>query len=142
MHNQATHLEEGLLGIEKTMAASHYSYEITVVDDGLTDGPGELAETLGVRTIRLATNRASGSARKYGEPIRFFGPPAGLSGVAGVGKLVYDRIVQDSRIATNTVVILGLAVALAGVGLLAAWLVQLNKRDHQLIPATQDRPRG
>jgi polyisoprenyl-phosphate glycosyltransferase len=289
--NEATHLEEEVRRIEKAMDASRYSYELIVVDDGSTDGSGDLAETLGVRTIRFATNRGSGSARKYGtmaakggvvvwtdvdmtypndripelvddlagydqvvgartseegtvkvlrkpakwfirklasyltgtkipdlnsgfrafrrdvaeqflyllpkgfscvttltmaflsngytikyvpidyakragrskfhwladtrryllqvvrmvlmhEPIRFFGPPAVLLGLFGVGKLVYDLIDKDFRIATNTVVILGVAVALAGVGLLADLLVQLNKRDHQVLPATLGRPRG
>src|SRR5690606_11954811 len=53
------------------------------------------------------------------EPIRFFGPPAGLLGLVGVGKLVYDLVDKNFRVGTNTLVILGVAFALASVGLLA-----------------------
>src|SRR5690606_18829687 len=52
--------------IEKALDASPYTYEIVIVDDGSTDGSGELAESLGVRTVRFNTNRGAGSARKYG----------------------------------------------------------------------------
>lgn len=70
------------------------------------------------------------------EPIRFFGPPAALLGVVGVGKLVYDLIDKDFRVGTNTIVVLGLALALAGVGLIADLMVQLNKKRHDVIPST------
>ncbi|HEX7097886.1 MAG TPA: glycosyltransferase family 2 protein [Acidimicrobiia bacterium] len=287
VYNEVTHLEEEVRRIEKAMDASSYSYEIIVVDDGSTDGSGELAETLGVKTIRFNTNRGSGSARKYGtmaaqgrvvvwtdvdmtypndripelvdqldgydqvvgartteegtvkilrmpakwiirklasylsktkipdlnsgfrafrrdvgsqflyllprgfscvttltmaflsngysiryipidyskrsgqskfhwladtrryllqvvrmvllhEPIRFFGPLSVLTGLVGVGKLIYDLVDKNFRVGTNTIVILGVAFALAGVGLLADLLVQLNKREHLVMPATRD----
>ena len=51
------------------MDESKYSYELIVVDDGSSDGSGELAESLGVRTLRFETNRGSGSARKYGTQV-------------------------------------------------------------------------
>ena len=75
------------------------------------------------------------------EPIRFFGPPAALLGLTGVGKLIFDLIDKDFRVGTNTIVILGLAFALAGVGLIADLMVQLNKRRHDVMPAarTSDR---
>lgn len=282
--NEVTHLEEEYRRISKAMDESKYSYELIVVDDGSSDGSGELAESLGVRTLRFATNRGSGSARKYGtqaargqvvvwtdvdmtypndripdlvaeldgydqvvgartseegtvrilrrpakwlirtlasylaqttipdlnsgfrafrrdvgmqflyllprgfscvttltmsflangyaikyvpiqyakrsgkskfhwladtrryllqvvrmvllhEPIRFFGPLAAFSGLIGLGKLIYDLVDKDFRVGTNTVVILGVAFALAGVGLLADLLVQLNKRDFGVVPA-------
>lgn len=284
--NEVTHLEEEIRRIDKAMQDSDYSYEIIVVDDGSTDGSGELAERLEVRTIRFNTNRGAGSARKYGtmsaegsvvvwtdvdmtypndripelvaelsgydqvvgartteagtlklirrpakwfirvlasylsrtkipdlnsgfrafrrdvgtqflhllprgfscvttitlaflsngysvryvpieympragsskfhwladtrryvlqvirmvlmhEPIRFFAPPAGALGLFGFGKLVYDMITKDLRPGTNTLVILGAAFALAGVGLLADLLVQLNKKELTVIPATR-----
>ncbi len=72
------------------------------------------------------------------DPIRFFGPPAGLLGLVGVGKLVYDLVTKDFRVGTNTIVILGLAFALAGIGLIADLMVQLNKRRHDVMPATTD----
>ncbi len=69
------------------------------------------------------------------EPIRFFGPPAALLGLVGVGKLIFDLFDKDFRVATNTIVLLGVSIALAGVGLIADLLVQLNKRRHDVIPA-------
>ncbi len=72
------------------------------------------------------------------EPIRFFGPPAGVLGVVGIGKLIYDLVDKDFRVGTNTIVILGVAIALAGVGLIADLMVQLNKKRHDVIPATLD----
>jgi len=69
------------------------------------------------------------------EPIRFFGPPAAFLGVIGIGKLVYDLIDKDFRVGSNTIVLLGLSLALAGVGLIADLMVQLNKRRHDVMPA-------
>ena len=283
--NEVTHLEEEVTRISKALEESGLSYEIIVVDDGSTDGSGKLAETLDVRLLRFATNRGSGSARKYGtmsahgevvvwtdvdmtypndqvaelvqqldgydqvvgartseegtvrflrgptkwfirklasylsrteipdlnsgfrafrhdvadqflyllprgfscvttitmaflsngysiryvpieyaprageskfhwwndtqryllqvvrmvlmhEPIRFFGPPAAILGLVGAGKMVFDLIDKDFRVGTNTIVLLGLAFALAGVGLIADLMVQLNKRRHDVMPAT------
>lgn len=283
--NESEHLEEEVIRIRKSLEASQYSHEILVVDDGSTDGSGELAERLeGVRVMRFSTNRGAGSARKYGtmaargdvvvwtdvdmtypndeipvlianldgfdqvvgartseegtikllrrpakwfirrlasylsrfeipdlnsgfrafrrdvadqflyllprgfscvttltmaflsngysiryvpidyaprsgnskfhwwkdtrryllqvirmvlmhEPIRFFGPPAFLLGIIGSGKLVFDLFDKGFRIATNTVVILGLTLALAGIGLITDLLVQLNKKRHDVMPA-------
>jgi hypothetical protein len=70
------------------------------------------------------------------DPIRFFGPMAGYLTLIGVGKLVYDLIDKSFRVGTNTIVLLGVAFALAGVGLIADLMVQLNKRRHDVIPAT------
>ena len=70
------------------------------------------------------------------EPLRVFGPPAAFLGLVGLGKLVYDIIDKDWRIGTNTMVILGLAIALSLIGMIADLLVQLNKRRHDVMPAT------
>ena len=70
------------------------------------------------------------------EPIRFFGPPAAILGLIGVGKLVFDLFDKDFRVGTNTMVLLGLAFALAMVGLIADLMVQLNKRRNDVMPAT------
>lgn len=70
------------------------------------------------------------------DPIRFFGPPAAALGVVGVGKLIYDVIDKDFRVGTNTIVLIGLALALAGIGLIADLMVQLNKKRHDVMPAT------
>jgi polyisoprenyl-phosphate glycosyltransferase len=72
------------------------------------------------------------------EPLRVFGPPAAVLGIVGFGKLIYDLITKDFRVAENTFVLLGLAALLALVGLLADLLVQINKRRHDVIPATLD----
>jgi len=76
------------------------------------------------------------------EPLRVFGPPAALLGLVGVGKLVYDIVDKDFRIATNTIVILGVALALALIGMIADLLVQLNKRRHDVMPAMIAGPAG
>jgi hypothetical protein len=70
------------------------------------------------------------------EPLRFFGPLAFGLGSVGTIKLVFDLIDKNLRVATNTIVILGLAFALAGIGIIADLMVQLNKRRHDVIPAT------
>jgi polyisoprenyl-phosphate glycosyltransferase len=284
--NEEGHLGDEIDRIRKTMDESRYSYEILVVDDGSTDGSGErLRQIDGIRLLQFATNRGSGSARKYGtqaargqivvwtdvdmtypndtipelvdqmegfdqvvgartseegtiklvrkpakwvirrlasyltgvripdlnsgfrafrrdvalpflhllprgfscvttltmaflsngyavkyvpieyaarageskfhwwkdtkryliqvvrmtlmwEPMRVFGPPAAILGLVGVGKLIYDLIDKDFRVATNTVVILGVAFALALIGMIADLMVQLNKRPQDVMPTT------
>lgn len=286
--NEANHLEQEVKRIQQSLDDSEYSYEIIIVDDGSTDGSGELAQDIeGVQTLRFLTNRGSGSARRYGtmlargdvvvwtdvdmtypndeipglvhelegydqvvgarrteagtvkllrkpakwairrlaayltgtsipdlnsgfrafrrevadqflyllprgfscvttitmafltngysikyipinyaqragkskfhwwkdtrryllqvvrmilmhEPLRFFGPLSVLLGGVGLGKLIYDLVDKSFRVATNTIVILGVAFALAGVGVIADVLVQINKRRHDVIPATAD----
>lgn len=288
VHNEVAHLEEEVRRIQKAMLETEMSFEILIVDDGSTDGSGELARSLeGVRVLRFATNRGAGSARKYGtmeargevvvwtdvdmtypndripelvdaldgydqvvgvrtseegtmrvlrtpakwlirklasylsrydipdlnsgfrafrrdvgdqflyllprgfscvttitlaflsngysiryvpiayspragqskfhwwrdtqhyllqvirlilmhEPIRFFGPLAALLTAVGAGKLLYDIIRYDFRVTTNTIVLLGVAFATAGVGLIADLMVQLNKRRHDVMPAMID----
>lgn len=69
------------------------------------------------------------------EPIRFFGPPAVLLWTVGSGKLIYDLVDKGFRVATNTLVVLGLAFALTGIGLMADLMVQLNRKRHDVIPA-------
>jgi glycosyltransferase involved in cell wall biosynthesis len=282
--NEQGHLDEELNRIRKGMDHSSYVYEIIVVDDGSTDGSGDrLREIEGIRLLQFATNRGSGSARRYGtqaargrivvwtdvdmtypndtipelvdelegvdqvvgartseagtvklfrrpakwlirklasyltgvripdlnsgfrafrrdvalpylhllprgfscvttltmsflsngysvkyvpieyaerageskfhwwkdtkryllqvvrltlmwEPMRVFGPPAAVLGLVGVGKLIYDLIDKDFRVATNTVVILGIAFALALIGMIADLMVQLNKRPQDVLP--------
>ena len=288
VYNEVNHLEQEVTRIQKALDHSEFTYEIIIVDDGSTDGSGELAQRIeGVRALRFLTNRGSGSVRRYGtmvargdvivwtdvdmtypndeipglvkelagydqvvgarrteegtvkllrkpakkiirllasyltgtsipdlnsgfrafrrevgdqflyllprgfscvttitmafltnnysikyipidyaqrageskfhwwkdtrryllqvvrmilmhEPLRFFGPLAVVLGSVGVGKLVFDLIDKNFRVGTNTMVILGVALALAGVGVIADVLVQSNKRRHDVIPAMAD----
>lgn len=67
VYNEKGHLRVEIDRIRVALDRSHYSYEIIVVDDGSNDGSGEaLAGIEGIRLLRFATNRGSGSARKYG----------------------------------------------------------------------------
>jgi hypothetical protein len=70
------------------------------------------------------------------EPMRVFGPPAAVLGLVGVGKLIYDLVDKDFRVATNTVVILGVAFALGLIGMISDLMVQLNKRPQDVMPTT------
>ena len=65
--NEVDHLKQEVDRIRASMDASEYSYEIIVVDDGSSDGSGELAQQIGgMRVISFLQNRGSGSARKAG----------------------------------------------------------------------------
>lgn len=67
VYNEKGHLRAEIDRIRVAMDQSHLRYEIIVVDDGSNDGSGEaLREIEGIRLLQFATNRGSGSARKYG----------------------------------------------------------------------------
>ncbi|HYZ93193.1 MAG TPA: glycosyltransferase family 2 protein [Actinomycetota bacterium] len=67
VYNEVDHLAEEIDRIRAALDTSEYSYEVLVVDDGSTDGSGELLKTIdGIRLIRFATNRGSGTARRIG----------------------------------------------------------------------------
>ena len=68
-------------------------------------------------------------------PLKVFMPPTLTLFLVGVGKLIFDLFDKDFRVGTNTLVVLGLAVSLGVLGLIADLLVQLNKRIHEVIPA-------
>lgn len=70
------------------------------------------------------------------EPMRVFGPPAVLVGLVASGKLIYDLVDKNFRVGSNTMVLLGLAATLMLVGMLADMLVQLNRRKHEVVPAS------
>ena len=67
VYNEKGHLRAEIDRVRAALEASHYSYEIIVVDDGSNDGSGEaLQEIDGIRLLQFSTNRGSGSARKFG----------------------------------------------------------------------------
>ena len=67
VYNEAAHLGAELDRITAALQASRYSWEVLVVDDGSEDGSGELALGRdGVRLLRSARNRGSGTARRIG----------------------------------------------------------------------------
>lgn len=72
------------------------------------------------------------------EPLRVFGPPAVLLGLAGVAKLVFDLYDKNFRVGTNTMLMIGVAAALFLIGTLADLLVQLNRERNDVIPAVAD----
>ena len=65
--NEQGHLRAELDRIRAALDSSPYRYEIIVVDDGSTDGSGELLRQVdGIRLIQFGQNRGSGAARKAG----------------------------------------------------------------------------
>ena len=67
VYNERGHLKEEIDRIQEALAASPFTYEIIVVDDGSDDGSEfDLPSIEGIRLIRHSTNRGSGSARRTG----------------------------------------------------------------------------
>jgi glycosyltransferase involved in cell wall biosynthesis len=67
IYNERGHLRAEIDRIVAALEQSEYSFEIVVVDDGSDDGSQhDLPLIEGIRLIRHATNRGSGSARRTG----------------------------------------------------------------------------
>jgi len=67
VYNEAGHIRAEVERIRAALDASPYTYELIAVDDGSQDASAEeLASIEGIRVIRFAQNRGSGSARKAG----------------------------------------------------------------------------
>ncbi len=70
-------------------------------------------------------------------PLRVFLPIGVALTVLGIGKLVYDLVDKDFRVATNTLLILFAAFQVFAVGLLADLVVRVNKPENEVDPATK-----
>jgi len=67
IYNEKGHLRAEIDRITEALAASAYSFEIIVVDDGSEDGSADELDAIdGIRLIRHRTNRGSGAARRTG----------------------------------------------------------------------------
>jgi len=67
VYNEVGHLAQEVKRIRAALEASGRTFEIIVVDDGSDDGSGEALEAIeGIRLLRFAVNRGSGTARKAG----------------------------------------------------------------------------
>ena len=67
VHNEQGHLRAEIDRIRAALEASHYTFEIIVVDDGSTDGSTEELRTFtDIRLLELARNRGTGYARRIG----------------------------------------------------------------------------
>jgi polyisoprenyl-phosphate glycosyltransferase len=65
--NERDHVELEIKRIRAALEAAGMSYELICIDDGSTDGTGELLQTIaGIRVIRLPRNQGSGTARRIG----------------------------------------------------------------------------
>lgn len=69
-------------------------------------------------------------------PLRFFMPLGFTLTAIGVGKLLYDWITKDFRLATNTLLILFAAFLVLSIGLLADLVVRVAKRQDEVDPAS------
>lgn len=66
------------------------------------------------------------------KPIKVFLPPALILLIIGTGKVIFDIVTKDFRLATNTIGLLVAALGVFVIGLLADLIVQLNK-DHNVV---------
>jgi glycosyltransferase involved in cell wall biosynthesis len=65
--NERDHVELEIKRIRAALEAAGMSYELICVDDGSTDGTGEVLQAIpGIRVLRLPRNQGSGTARRLG----------------------------------------------------------------------------
>ena len=68
-------------------------------------------------------------------PLKIFLPLGAALGLVGMGKLGFDLVDKDLRIATNTLIILFASFQVLAIGLLADLVVRLAKRGDEIDPA-------
>ncbi|MEX2588149.1 MAG: glycosyltransferase family 2 protein [Actinomycetota bacterium] len=67
VYNERGHIAQEIDRVRTALAESSYTFEILVIDDGSTDGSGEYLRGIeGIRLIRFAANRGTGTARRMG----------------------------------------------------------------------------
>jgi polyisoprenyl-phosphate glycosyltransferase len=69
-------------------------------------------------------------------PLRFFMPLGGVLLLLGLGKLGYDVVAKNFRVATNTLVILFAALQVVSIGLLADLVVRIGAPANDVEPAS------
>jgi glycosyltransferase involved in cell wall biosynthesis len=69
-------------------------------------------------------------------PLRFFMPLGGALLILGLGKLGYDIVAKNFRVATNTLVILFAALQVISIGLLADLVVRIGAPANEVEPAS------
>jgi hypothetical protein len=69
-------------------------------------------------------------------PLRFFMPLGGVLLLLGLGKLGYDVVAKNFRVATNTLVILFAALQVVSIGLLADLVVRMGAPANDVEPAS------
>ncbi len=66
-YDEAAHVADQVRAVQKVMAATGWTWEVIVVDDGSSDGTAEKAASVGgVRVLRRSRNRGYGAALKLG----------------------------------------------------------------------------
>jgi polyisoprenyl-phosphate glycosyltransferase len=70
------------------------------------------------------------------DPLRVFVPLGMALALFAIGKLSFDLIVHPFRVATNTLLIFFAAFQAFAIGLIADLVVRVNRRSHQVPPAS------
>ena len=70
-------------------------------------------------------------------PLRVFMPAALVVTLSGFGKLIYDLVTKDFRVATNTLIWLGVGFLLLLVAMLSDLVVNVNKGKNEVVPAIE-----